>query len=109
MNKILNYTSIEELENQILGDVGTPRRDAFETAVNEDIRAWHVGEAIKEARKRKKMTQEQLGQLMGVRKAQISRIENGHSFNLSTVARAFKALGLHASLEVEGGMKVALW
>lgn len=105
----LEYTTIEELEDQFLGTIGTPRRDAFEAAVNEEIRAYHIGEAIKAARKEKNMTQEQLGELMGVKKAQVSRIESGQTFNLSTVARAFKAMGLHVNLEVEGGMKVALW
>lgn len=105
----LNYTTIEELEDKFLGEIGTARRDEFESAVASEIRAYHIGEAIKEARKRKNMTQEDLGMLMGIKKAQISRIENGHSFNISTIARAFKALGLHANLEVEGGLKVALW
>lgn len=105
----LEYTTIEELEDQFLGTIGTPCRDAFEAAVKEEIRAYHIGEAIKAARKEKNMTQEQLGELMGVKKAQVSRIESGQTFNLSTVARAFKAMGLHVNLEVEGGMKVALW
>lgn len=105
----LKYSTIEELEDKYLGTIGTPRRDAFEASVNEDIRAYHIGEAIKQARKNKNMTQEELGELMGVKKAQVSRIESGHTFNLSTVARAFKALGLHVNLEVEGGLKMALW
>lgn len=105
----MEYTTIEELENQILGTVGTPRRDAFEEAVKEEIHAYHIGEAIKIARKEKNMTQQELGELMGVKKSQVSRIENGQTFNLSTVTRAFKALGLHVNLEVEGGMKLALW
>ncbi len=104
----LEYTTIEELEDQILGKVGTPRRDEFEETVKEEIHAYHIGEAIKAARKEKNMTQEELGVLMGVKKAQVSRIENGQTFNLSTVARAFKALGLHVNLEVEGGVKLAL-
>lgn len=105
----MKYTSIEALEDKILGAVGTPRRDAFESEVNKEIQAYHVGEAIRIARKGKNMTQEQLGNLMGVKKAQISRIEHGETFNISTVVRAFKALGLHTTLEIEGGLKVALW
>ena len=103
------YTTIEELEDKYLGTVGTPRRDAFEAAVQEEIRAYHIGEAIKQARKEKNMTQEELGELMGVKKSQVSRIENGQTFNLSTVARAFKAMGLRVNLEIEGGVKLALW
>lgn len=105
----MEYTTIEELEDRYLGTIGTPRRDAFEAAVKEEIRAYHIGEAIKQARREKNMTQEELGELMGVKKAQVSRIENGHTSNLSTVARAFKAMGLHVNLEVEGGIKLALW
>lgn len=105
----LEYSTIEELEDQILGKVGTPRRDAFEANVKEEIHAYYVGEAIKAARKEKNMTQQELGELMGVKKAQVSRIENGQTFNLSTITRAFKAMGLHVNLEVEGGIKVALW
>lgn len=104
----MEYTAIEELEDKDLGTVGTPRREAFEAAVKEEIRAYHIGEAIKQARKEKNMTQEELGELMGVKKAQVSRIESGHIFNLSTVARAFKAMGMHVSLEIEGGVKLAL-
>lgn len=105
----MTFTTIEELEDKVLGSIGTPRRDAFEAAVKEEIQAYHIGEAIKKARKDKNLTQDQLGALMGVKKAQISRIESGHSFNLATVTRAFKALGLHVNLEVEGGIKLALW
>lgn len=105
----MEYTTIEDLEDKILGKPGTPRRDAFENSVKEEIRTYHIGEAIRAARKEKNLTQEELGELMGVKKAQVSRIESGHAFNLTTIARAFKALGLHANLEVEGGIKLALW
>lgn len=107
--KKLKYCDIEELEDKYLGEIGTPKRDAFEEKVNADIKAYHIGEAIKAARKKKRMTQEELGELMGIKKAQVSRIENGQSYNISTVARAFKAMGLHVNLEIEGGMRLALW
>lgn len=106
----MKYTSIEALEDKVLGKIGTERRDAFEAEVGKEIQAYHVGEAIKQARKKKNMTQEELGELMGVKKAQISRIENGQTFNLNTVIRAFKAMGLHLNLEiVEDESKLALW
>lgn len=105
----MEYTTIEELEDKYLGTVGTPRRDAFEVAVNGEIRAFRIGEAIKQARKEKNMTQEELGILMGVKTAQVSRIENGRIFNLLTAVRAFKAMGLRLNLEIEGGVKLALW
>ena len=50
------YT-IDEMLDEDLGKVGTPERDKFETQVQEDIRAYHIGEAIRNARKNKNLTQ----------------------------------------------------
>ncbi len=103
----MKYTTIEALEDKVLGTVGTPRRDAFEAAVKEEIRAYHIGEAIKAARKERNMTQEQLAELMGVKKAQVSRIERGDNPTLSTITRAFNALGMAVTLTC-GNMNIAL-
>jgi len=51
-----------------LGKEGTPGRDAFE----QELRIELLGHAIKEARIYHNLTQEQLGKLVGVQKAQIS-------------------------------------
>ncbi len=53
------------------------------------------------------MTQSQLAELMGVKKAQVSRIERGCNPTISTLTRAFKALGIAASLTF-GNTKIAL-
>lgn len=103
----MEYTTIEALENKILGAIGTSRRDAFEAAVNEEIHAYHIGEAIRAARKERNMTQEQLAELMGVKKAQVSRIERGDNPTLSTITRAFSALGMAVSLTC-GDLRIAL-
>ena len=56
------------------------------------------------------MTQEQLGALMGVKRAQVSRIENGKCLSLDSIRRAFKALGVEkAYLEMGNQGKLALW
>jgi len=52
--------------------VGTPNRERFEYELKLDI----IGKAIKQARQERHMTQEDLGKLIGVQKAQISRLEN---------------------------------
>lgn len=57
----------------VVGTKGTPRRDKYEA----DVDNFLSGEAIKKVRESKNLTQEQLGELMGVQKAQISRIESG--------------------------------
>lgn len=101
------YT-FDEMLDEDLGKMGSPERDMFETRVEEDIWAYHIGEAIRKARKDKNLTQEQLGDLMGVQRAQISKIENGKNLNFSTIARAFKAMGIKANLSFSG-VSMSLW
>lgn len=55
-----------------------------------------MGEAIKQARKANNLTQEQLGEKIGVQKSQISRLERGHGITFSTMARIFKAMNIPA-------------
>lgn len=57
---------------------------------------------IKTARKKRKLTQGQLGELVGVKKAQISRLENNTgNVTLETVMRIFNALGAKLSLNLQ--------
>ena len=69
--KLKTYT-LEELTDKYIGEKGTPKREQFEFDLKLDI----LGDMIKKARKEQHLTQEQLGQLIGVQKAQISKIEN---------------------------------
>ena len=107
MEKMKLHT-MEELLDRDLGPVGTAEREEFEAQVREEIQAYHVGEAIKQARLANKLTQEQLGARVGVQKSQISRLEKGKSITLNSMMRVFKALGVQCSLEMEGIGKVAL-
>ncbi|MCH5238798.1 MAG: helix-turn-helix transcriptional regulator [Muribaculaceae bacterium] len=101
------YT-LEEVKDEIIGKIGTPERDEYEKELEEELHAYHIGKAIKEARKEKNLTQEQLGELMGVRRAQISKIESGKNLNFSTIARAFKAMDIPANLAF-GNVRISLW
>lgn len=103
----MKFYSEDEALNQVLGEKGTPARDIYE----EDMSAFLVGETIRKARQSKNMTQEELGVLIGVRKAQISRLERGYNnMTLTTVSRIFRALGItSAYLDLSGFGKVALW
>lgn len=84
-------------------ETGTPRRDAMEG----ELQSYLIGEAIKQARKEKKLTQSQLGELMGVQRAQVSRIENGHNLTVDTIVRAFRAMGVLAAFSF-GGVSLTL-
>ncbi len=99
--------TFEELKNRHLGEIGTPERDIYEAEVREAIQTYHIGEAIKAARKERNMTQSQLAELMGVKKAQVSRIERGDNPTINTITRAFNALGMAVSLTC-GNMQIAL-
>ncbi len=59
-------------------------------------------QAIREARKERNLTQEELGKLVGVKKAQISKIENSTTdARFTTILKVFDALGARVSFNVE--------
>ena len=102
--------SLEEVKDELLGKVGTPERDEHERKVDEALHAYRIGEAIRNARLKQHLTQQELGKRIGVQKAQISRIERGYSISIPTMSRVFKALGIAtATLDLGIGGKVALW
>ena len=77
---------------------GTKRRDAFENELRIDL----LGQAIKQARQERNLTQEQLGELVGVQKAQISKIENSvKNARFETILKVFEALGAKVNFVVE--------
>ena len=100
--KEMKFYTQEEIEDELIGKRGTPERDRYE----EQLDLFLIGEAIKQARQAKNLTQEDLGKL--VQKAQISRIENGKNLTFATVIKLFKAMGLSARLEVDSLGKIAL-
>ena len=52
-----------------------------------------LGHMIKSARLERNLTQDQLGKLVGVQKAQISKLENNaNSATIDTILKVFKAL-----------------
>ena len=100
----------EQHLDECIGKVGTPERDAFEVEVAEAVHAYEIGEAIKKARLEQNLTQEELGERIGVKRAQISRLEKGSSITIPTMSRVFRALGVAtASLDLGPIGKVALW
>lgn len=102
--------SLEEVTDELIGQKGTPERDDFDCKVEEALHAYRIGEAIKNARLKQNLTQAELGERIGVQKAQISRMERGYSISIPTMSRVFKALGIAtATLDLGIGGKVALW
>lgn len=102
-----SYT-LEELTDKYIGEKGAPKRDKFEADLKAELQAYHIGEAIKRARLSKNLTQEELGERIGVQKAQISRLEKGKNITLSSLMRLFDALGVPLTLDMGGLGKVSL-
>lgn len=99
------------MKDKLWGRRGTPEREAMETKLKEDVNAYFVGEAIRKARLAQNLTQEQLGERIGVQRAQISKLEKGTSvITLPTMSRVFQALGIAtATLDLGIAGKIALW
>ena len=91
------YT-LDEVTDQLVGKVGTADRDRFEYELQMDL----IGKAIKQTRQERQLTQEELGKLIGVQKAQISRLEsNASNATFDTLMRVFTALKAKVKLQVE--------
>ncbi len=94
----LKTTSLDELIDKHIGEIGTEKRDAFEEELRLDI----LGHTIKKIRLEKNLTQAQLGELVGVKKAQISKIENNlNDARFETILKVFRALNAKISFNVE--------
>lgn len=90
--------SLDTMIEKHIGKLGTERRDAFENELRIDL----IGQAIKEARRERNLTQEQLGKLVGVQKSQISKIENSvKNARFETILKVFDALGAKVNFNVE--------
>ena len=104
----MELISADELTDRVFGKIGTPKRDAMEAQLAREVLAHEVARAIKRARLERNMTQDELGEKIGVRKAQICKLESGKcSPTMNTIIRVFEALGVPATLDL-GEDKVKL-
>lgn len=95
--KLKTY-SLAQMKDKYIGKNGTKERDEYEYELRMDV----LGKMIKAARQERNLTQEQLGQLVGVKKAQISKLENSaNSATIDTVIKVFKALKAEINFNVK--------
>jgi DNA-binding XRE family transcriptional regulator len=96
--KEIKTYSLSEMKDEVIGKIGTKERDKYEYELRMDV----LGRMIKTARKERNLTQEQLGQLIGVKKAQISKLESStNSATIDTIIKVFKALKAEISFNVK--------
>lgn len=98
MSDKFKTVSLDQMIDKHIGKLGSSRRDAFENELRIDL----LGQTIKQVRKERNLTQEQLGELVGVQKAQISKIENSvKNARFETILKVFDALGAKVNFNVE--------
>jgi DNA-binding XRE family transcriptional regulator len=96
--KELNTYSLAEMKDKYIGKVGTQERDEYEYELRMDV----LGKMIKTARQKRNLTQEELGRLVGVKKAQISKLESSaNSATIDTILKVFKALKAEINFNVK--------
>lgn len=96
-NTEIKSYSLSEMKDKYVGKVGTEEREKYEYELRMDI----LGRMIKAARQERNLTQEQLGELVGVKKAQISKLESSaNSATIDTIMKVFKALKAEINFNV---------
>ncbi|MDI9866215.1 helix-turn-helix transcriptional regulator [Flectobacillus sp. DC10W] len=90
--------TLAEMKDKYIGQIGTPEREEYEYELSMEL----LGRMIKIARQERNLTQEELGKLVGVQKAQISKLENSaNSATIDTVVKVFRALKAEIKFNVK--------
>ena len=96
--KEIKTKSLSEMKDKYIGKAGTKEREEYEYELRMDV----LGKMIKSARQERHLTQEELGKLIGVQKAQISKLESSaNSATIDTIIKVFKALKADISFNVK--------
>jgi len=100
-------TSLDSLKDRLIGIEGTRDRDLYEHELNMEV----LQEIMREIRKKRNLSQEELGARVGVKKSQISKIESGYeNISLNVISKIFTALNakIKISVELEEGSQFEL-
>jgi len=94
----LKIFTFDQIKDEFIGENGTERRTQYEQELQLEV----MGELIRKVRLERNLTQEQLGKLIGVQRAQISKLENNTSnITMETILRVFGALKAKINFNVE--------
>ena len=96
--KELKTYTLAGMKDKYIGKIGTKERDDYEYELQMEV----LGKMIKATRQERNLTQEELGKLVGVQKAQISKLESSvNSATIDTIIRVFKALDAEINFNVK--------
>jgi DNA-binding XRE family transcriptional regulator len=70
-----NTTTWAEMKDQVYGEKGTERRDKLDR----EFKSFRIGLTLREAREKRHLTQDQLGEIINKKRSYISRVENDAS------------------------------
>lgn len=88
---------LDELIDKNYGKIGSPKRNDFE----QELRIELIREEIKKLRKENNLTQEQLGKMIGVQRAHISKLENNsQNVTIGTLMKVFNALNAQINFSI---------
>ena len=95
--ELRNCTNLNELIDAEYGPKGTEKRNIFDAETKE----FCIAQTLREERIRAGLTQQQLADLMGTKKAYISRVETGkQNLNLTTLFRLFSCLDKKVTISI---------
>lgn len=91
-------SKLQDTTDELVGAHGTPERDEYEDLLQRKI----VSAKLREYRRLHNLTQEELGERLGVLKNQIAKLERDSSnIRLGTLFKVFRALGVGVKLQFE--------
>ena len=97
-NKELEMFSFDQIKDEFIGEIGTEKKTQYEQELQLEV----LGEKIRKVRLERSLTQEELGKLLGVQRAQISKLENNTTnVTMETILKVFGALKAKVNFNVE--------
>ena len=97
-NKKLERYTLDQIKDEFIGEVGTEKRTLYE----QELKLATIGDMIRKIRLERDLTQAELGELIGVQRAQISKLENNTTnVTMDTILKVFGALKAKVSFSVE--------
>ena len=97
-NKELEIFTFDQIKNEFIGEIGTEKRIQYEQELQVEL----MGEMIRKVRLERNLTQEELGKMIGVQRAQISKLENNTTnVTMETILKVFGALKAKVNFSVE--------
>ena len=98
----MKFHDFDELKDKYLGEPGSVKREEYEFDLKLDI----LGQMIRQTRKERDLTQEELAELIGVKKSEISKLErNARNMTIGTILKIFHALKATVKFRIELGDK----